>query len=430
MDDLCLTNYYDDMKIYLLLNALLVVGLNQASAVEVVSDDFEGGALGANWDASSQATISAGTGAEASANFVTLAAAGSGDILGTVIEGGSSDVEIDFYVRIRDAGSRRFNLMVSNGEVVAPDGASINLRYQNGSWQAFGGGWQALPNLGALTGEAWHRVLVTCKGWGSSGATFDVELSDADGTTFTSSQTGVNLYQGGDPNTAPVGAVSFTSNWGNSRGYDVDSVAVNTLVTVVDDPNISITSGTPFNGLALEPNPPVQTADVVIENTGTANDFIIADTSAFSGASGPSFSITTALPVTVSPGMSTTIQVEFDAAGGNGTYAASLDLASNDASNPTLGIPMSVFVPSASGNQFGNANFDENTMALPKWTSNQGAALAITGFAPDSTTSCDEYFSELALWFGLPSGELAEVFPNLSNFYSYSAETPPIGFMA
>ena len=45
------------------------------------------------------------------------------------------------------------------------------------------------------------------------------------------------------------------------------------------------------------------------------------------------------------------------------------------------------------------------------------------------TTSCDEYFSELALWFGLPSSQLAEVFPNLGNFYSYSPTTPPLGFV-
>ena len=45
------------------------------------------------------------------------------------------------------------------------------------------------------------------------------------------------------------------------------------------------------------------------------------------------------------------------------------------------------------------------------------------------TTSCDEYFAELALWFGLAPGELAEVFPNIGNFYTYSAETPPLGFL-
>lgn len=45
------------------------------------------------------------------------------------------------------------------------------------------------------------------------------------------------------------------------------------------------------------------------------------------------------------------------------------------------------------------------------------------------TTSADEYFAELALWFGLPPSELGTVFPNLSNFYSYSMGNNPIGFL-
>ncbi|MEM6885873.1 MAG: DUF1501 domain-containing protein [Verrucomicrobiota bacterium] len=45
------------------------------------------------------------------------------------------------------------------------------------------------------------------------------------------------------------------------------------------------------------------------------------------------------------------------------------------------------------------------------------------------TTSVDEYFAELALWFGLPPGELENVFPNLGNFYTYSSTTPPLGFI-
>ena len=45
------------------------------------------------------------------------------------------------------------------------------------------------------------------------------------------------------------------------------------------------------------------------------------------------------------------------------------------------------------------------------------------------TTSVDEYFAELALWFGLAPGELEDVFPNIGNFYSYSSETPPLGFL-
>ncbi len=45
------------------------------------------------------------------------------------------------------------------------------------------------------------------------------------------------------------------------------------------------------------------------------------------------------------------------------------------------------------------------------------------------TTSCDEYFAELALWLGVSPSELYTVLPNIGNFYSPSASTPPIGFM-
>jgi len=46
------------------------------------------------------------------------------------------------------------------------------------------------------------------------------------------------------------------------------------------------------------------------------------------------------------------------------------------------------------------------------------------------TTSCDEYFSELALWFGASTSDLEMVLPNLSNFWSYRTDSNlPIGFI-
>jgi uncharacterized protein (DUF1501 family) len=45
------------------------------------------------------------------------------------------------------------------------------------------------------------------------------------------------------------------------------------------------------------------------------------------------------------------------------------------------------------------------------------------------TTSCDQYFAELALWFGLAPSDLPEIFPNLGNFYSHSSGSPPLGFL-
>ena len=49
-------------------------------------------------------------------------------------------------------------------------------------------------------------------------------------------------------------------------------------------------------------------------------------------------------------------------------------------------------------------------------------------FAP--TTSVDEYFAELALWFGLPASSLGDVLPNIGTFYTPGSATPPLGFLS
>ncbi len=45
------------------------------------------------------------------------------------------------------------------------------------------------------------------------------------------------------------------------------------------------------------------------------------------------------------------------------------------------------------------------------------------------TTSVDEYFAELALWLGVPKGQLADVLPNIGNFYSTGSSSNPLGFL-
>ncbi len=45
------------------------------------------------------------------------------------------------------------------------------------------------------------------------------------------------------------------------------------------------------------------------------------------------------------------------------------------------------------------------------------------------TTSCDEYFAELALWFGAATSDLDQIFPNINNFWTPTADNGPIGFM-
>ena len=47
-------------------------------------------------------------------------------------------------------------------------------------------------------------------------------------------------------------------------------------------------------------------------------------------------------------------------------------------------------------------------------------------YAP--TTAMDEYFAELALWFGVDSSELESVLPNIRQFYVPGSSEPPMGF--
>jgi uncharacterized protein (DUF1501 family) len=46
------------------------------------------------------------------------------------------------------------------------------------------------------------------------------------------------------------------------------------------------------------------------------------------------------------------------------------------------------------------------------------------------STASDEYFAELALWFGVPKTELDMVLPNIEKFYILSNPNAPLGFMS
>lgn len=43
--------------------------------------------------------------------------------------------------------------------------------------------------------------------------------------------------------------------------------------------------------------------------------------------------------------------------------------------------------------------------------------------------SCDQYFAELALWFGVSPSDLSTILPNLGNFYDITSGQAPIGFL-
>lgn len=55
--------------------------------------------------------------------------------------------------------------------------------------------------------------------------------------------------------------------------------------------------------------------------------------------------------------------------------------------------------------------------------------LEIGGGVLIPQVSTDEYFAELALWYGVPKSDLVMLFPNIGNFYNTMSSAPPLGFM-
>jgi uncharacterized protein (DUF1501 family) len=58
-----------------------------------------------------------------------------------------------------------------------------------------------------------------------------------------------------------------------------------------------------------------------------------------------------------------------------------------------------------------------------------GSDIELGGGILIPTTSADEYFAELALWFGISANDLSQILPNIGNFYDVASTAKPLGFM-
>lgn len=83
------------------------------------------------------------------------------------------------------------------------------------------------------------------------------------------------------------------------------------------------------------------------------------------------------------------------------------------------------------GNQIvmgGAVNGGKILGAYPKMNANYPLNVSFRGnFIP--AVSTDEFYAELALWYGISPSDLCYVLPNIGNFYSYAPGQYPLGFM-
>ena len=112
-----------------------------------------------------------------------------------------------------------------------------------------------------------------------------------------------------------------------------------------------------------------------------------------------------------------------------------------DAFNCTLTFTMSEFARTLSSNGNGSDHaWGGNVMAMGGMVKGQelygsypsleiGNPLDLGRGRLIPTLSNDEYFAEMALWFGVAPSDLSTVFPNVGNFYDTAAGTMPVGFV-
>ncbi|WP_425400169.1 hypothetical protein [Aeoliella sp.] len=139
------------------------------------------------------------------------------------------EVQLDFRVQETTANQRQFAVTVSATSLIPNfNAASLNLRYQDGTWSAYTDQWNELSGLAAVTPGEWNHLTLTGTGWGTGAgnAVFGLELTDHLGST--TSTAGLRYYQHGEAGPDTQGAKSLNINniFGGNPGFDIDNVWV------------------------------------------------------------------------------------------------------------------------------------------------------------------------------------------------------------
>ena len=147
----------------------------------------------------------------------------------------NADWHLETSFMVRQTSNRQFSLIIETSAGTS----ALNLRYQNG-WQAFSGGWgtafalgSALPSIDqnndgdcddAGDTKNVYRLRVTGHDWGTPAAAYDLALSDANGTAFTSTVTGLSRFQS-PPSSATPSGFKFGTEFGSNPGFWIDDVS-------------------------------------------------------------------------------------------------------------------------------------------------------------------------------------------------------------
>ena len=317
--------------------------------------------------------------------------------LGQSVIGAQSNWQLDFSFAVKDTPNRAFSLFVCT--TTNPDVATINLRYQSGQFNTFGGGTfgsdlglgtVAFSNDANADGDFddagdiknIYRMRITGNGWGSGAGTYDIQLSNANQTTFSRSVTGLSRYQNGSGNSAVPQVFMFNTNFGTNPGFWVDDVSFENIL-LPDDPNLAVVTGLPVFG-TLPVGSGATSRTITVQNTGATSNLTLAAASV-TGADAARYSVPTTFPIVIPPGETRDFTVNFDPAGSRGTFAATLNLTSNDTSSPSIPVAIPAQLYAAGDSLITNGNFEADP--FPAGWAPSGTITSTAGLTAGSTRS-------------------------------------------
>ena len=150
-----------------------------------------------------------------------------------------------------------------------------------------------------------------------------------------------------------------------------------------DDPNLTILTETVFGRLPLDA--PSPTAEVEIKNTGATQTLTIQPQSAVTGPDSAHYTILTPLPVSIAPGATGVVEVAFNPQDRSGDFVATLELRSNDPSQPVLPLTLDTRYFQTGAQLLSNSGF-EAADGLLDWLHND-IPLIVAGFGAGSTNA-------------------------------------------
>ena len=202
-------------------------------------DSFEASGFSGIWTRTQGATIQKSGGANVTHGFAAIHSNG-GRLEGTLTAHnesarGLSDFSVEFFFRMRNAASGRFDLQIEGPETASLSRPAFNLCYEaQKGWGISSGSnhassWKSIAELKSISPDAWYRFRFVGRDWGETNAYCNLQLSDPNGNTFTTATANLDGFQSAPSSIEPARHFALVNNAAGNSDFDVDEISIAAL---------------------------------------------------------------------------------------------------------------------------------------------------------------------------------------------------------